>query len=251
MTGNGKIARLPRSIRDELNRRLDDGEPGVRLVEWLNGQPEVRDVLQSEFGGRPINEQNLSEWKTRGFREWVRHREACEKLRWMTERADDLEEEADGLEISDRLGSILAAELANFAEKVLEEITDPKERWQRMQEFLRELRHLRYEDHCGQRIQLQRERWKREAERQDEEDLKCEEQERKNRLIDMCFNPMQEQVLAEMFGGGEHGKKMAELLTRITFDQPLPDWINSPGHESAPIKPNQTESNQIKPVQPE
>ncbi|MGA3268954.1 MAG: hypothetical protein ABSE16_19305 [Verrucomicrobiota bacterium] len=28
MTGNGKIARLPRAIRDELNHRMDDGQTG-------------------------------------------------------------------------------------------------------------------------------------------------------------------------------------------------------------------------------
>ena len=252
MTRTGKIARLPHSIREELNRRLDDGESGVRLVEWLNGLPKVREILQSEFSGRPINEQDLSEWKTRGFREWLRHREACEKLRWMTERAEDLEDEADGLEISDRLGSILAAELASFAEKVLEEVTDPKERWQRMQEFLRELRHLRHEDHNGQRIQLQRDRWERETERQEEEDLEREKKEHKNRLISLCFSQMQEQTMAECFGGGEYGKKMANLLTRIQNDQPLSDGLNSPAEtHSDPVKPDQTESNQIKPNQTE
>lgn len=59
MTGNGKIARLPRDIRNQLNRRMADGETGVRLVEWLNGLPAVRAVLEQEFGGREINEQNL------------------------------------------------------------------------------------------------------------------------------------------------------------------------------------------------
>jgi hypothetical protein len=61
MTRNGKIARLTRPIRDELNRRLQDGEPGVRLVAWLNGLPETQKILQVDFGGRPISEQNLSE----------------------------------------------------------------------------------------------------------------------------------------------------------------------------------------------
>jgi len=36
MTRNGKIARLPCSIRDLLNRRLHDGESGKSLVDWLN-----------------------------------------------------------------------------------------------------------------------------------------------------------------------------------------------------------------------
>ena len=39
MTRNGKIARLPRAIRDELSRRLQDGEPGKHLVQWLNWNP--------------------------------------------------------------------------------------------------------------------------------------------------------------------------------------------------------------------
>lgn len=49
MTRNGKIARLPRQIRDELNQRIEDGEPGVRLIEWLNGLPEVTQVMNLAF----------------------------------------------------------------------------------------------------------------------------------------------------------------------------------------------------------
>ena len=33
---NGKIARLPRQIRDELNERLERSEPGPQLLAWLN-----------------------------------------------------------------------------------------------------------------------------------------------------------------------------------------------------------------------
>ena len=35
-TRNGKIARLTRSIREELKQRLNDGEQGKTLVAWLN-----------------------------------------------------------------------------------------------------------------------------------------------------------------------------------------------------------------------
>ena len=60
MTRNGKIARLPLAIREQLNRRLQDGEPGTQLVEWRNGLPEVQAVMQAQFNGRPIGEPNLS-----------------------------------------------------------------------------------------------------------------------------------------------------------------------------------------------
>ncbi|MDR3457939.1 MAG: hypothetical protein P4N60_10870 [Verrucomicrobiae bacterium] len=66
----GKINRLPREIREQLNQRLDAGEPGKRLVAWLNELPAVRALLAAEFGGIPINEQNLTNWKQGGFREW-------------------------------------------------------------------------------------------------------------------------------------------------------------------------------------
>jgi hypothetical protein len=249
----GKIGRLPKSIRDDLGRRIEDGEPGKESVKWLNGEPRVQEILKEQFGGRAVTEQNLSEWKQGGHPEWLRHQKACEKLRWLTERAEGLEDAADGMEISDRLGSVLAAELASLAEKLLEENTDSKERWRLMQEFLRELRHLRHEDHNGQRNQLQRQRWEREVERQDEEDLEREKKEHKCKLVHACFSPMFNQVTAEGFGGGEYGKKMAELIHRIQFDLPWQDFrfdAELPGktHPNG-IKPNPTESDQIQPNQ--
>ena len=250
ITRSGKIRRLPKCTRDELGHRIEDGEPGKELVKWLNGLSGVQRVLKEQFGGRAITEQNLSEWKQGGHQEWLRHQQACEKLNWMVERADDLENEADGLEISDRLASILAAELASHAEQILKDATDPKERWRLMQEFLRELRHLRHEDHNGQRNQLQRQRWELEVERQDAEDLEREEKERKSRLISLCFSQMRNQAVAELFSGGEYGKKMAEILHRINFDLPLDDLVDSKLPDKPappPVYPNPTESDLIRP----
>src|SRR5947199_293160 len=45
----GKIARLPEEIRQALNERLENGEEGKALLEWLNGLPEVRGILASEY----------------------------------------------------------------------------------------------------------------------------------------------------------------------------------------------------------
>ena len=49
MARNGKIARLPRDIREELNRRLQDGELGGPLLAWLNALPEVTQALAKDF----------------------------------------------------------------------------------------------------------------------------------------------------------------------------------------------------------
>ena|SRR5437899_1555817 len=72
MTRTGKIARLPLGIRQELNRRLQDGKVGKKLVVWLNSLPQARAVLNKEFGGRPINKENLSAWKLGGYVDWER-----------------------------------------------------------------------------------------------------------------------------------------------------------------------------------
>src|SRR6185436_578750 len=111
VTRNGKIARLPKAIREELNRRLSDGEPGKDLVGWLNGLPEVQRVVATEFGGRPVREQNLSEWKQGGYPEWLRQQEALELVRNLSVETDDLKMVA-GEPLSDRLGLWLAARYA-------------------------------------------------------------------------------------------------------------------------------------------
>ena len=80
--GNGKIANLPDHIRNELNWRINDGDEGQELVDWLNAKPEVVDVVTRLFDGKPISPQNLSFWRTHGYLRWhayhVIMRETCE-----------------------------------------------------------------------------------------------------------------------------------------------------------------------------
>lgn len=92
-TRNGKIARLPKAIREEINQRLEDGATAVSLVEWLNGLPEVQDLIQSQFGGHPILEQNLSQWKGGGYQDWLRKQEAKELVEEIYEKGQELKEQ--------------------------------------------------------------------------------------------------------------------------------------------------------------
>ena len=81
MTRTGKIARLPNDLRDQLNRRLRDGEKGKTLLKWLNALPEVRAVLAAEFNRQPINPTNLTEWKQGGHRDWLVSQDALNLAR--------------------------------------------------------------------------------------------------------------------------------------------------------------------------
>jgi hypothetical protein len=37
--------------------------------------PEVKERLTEKFEGRPINEQNLTNWRQGGYKEWLAHQE--------------------------------------------------------------------------------------------------------------------------------------------------------------------------------
>jgi hypothetical protein len=70
MVRTGKIARLPRPLRDELNRRLSANEDGATLLDWLNVAPDAKAVLARDFAGEPVSKQNLYEWRNGGLLEW-------------------------------------------------------------------------------------------------------------------------------------------------------------------------------------
>jgi hypothetical protein len=67
---HGKIARLPRGIREELNRRLQQGERGAPLASWLNGLPETKAALARDLGGPKVTLRHLAEWERGAFRDW-------------------------------------------------------------------------------------------------------------------------------------------------------------------------------------
>src|SRR5215469_13618886 len=50
---NGKIAKLPRHLRDQINQRLDAGQTVISIAQWLNELPEVKAMLETHFEGRP------------------------------------------------------------------------------------------------------------------------------------------------------------------------------------------------------
>src|SRR5438874_8620711 len=103
----GKIARLPESIREQLNQRLLDGVIGKEIVSWLNSLPEVNRVMTELFGGHPVTQQNISEWRRRSFHEWLRNKETQTRVLRLAETFQDVEPE----ERLRRISAMLAAQL--------------------------------------------------------------------------------------------------------------------------------------------
>ena len=95
-TRNGKIARLPRSIRDELNRRLDNGETEQVILPWLNALPEVQAVLASQFDATTVKQQNLTNWRQGGYQQWRFEQERHHLVREVVQDAREIAPEPDG-----------------------------------------------------------------------------------------------------------------------------------------------------------
>jgi len=175
---NGKIARLPRDVRDELNKRIDNGEPANRLVAWLNDLPEVKRALATYFEGREINEPNLSEWSNGGYLDWRARKEAVEEARERAANADELAEAAEDRP-AHHLATVLTDRYAAALEKWDGEMTEAFERKLKgLGRLCQDITRLRRGEQNGIRVRLaeDRARWdeherleKREAQRKDKE----------------------------------------------------------------------------------
>src|ERR1700730_1045193 len=126
-THTGKIARLAKKLREELGRRVEDGEPGPSLLQWLNGRRDVKAVLRAQFGGRPVNKQNLSAWRRSGHVEWLRLEEARGQMDRGVTQGDDLAKRAGKRGLGDRLAILLALEMDGLMRVLLTPEADPGE----------------------------------------------------------------------------------------------------------------------------
>ena len=239
MTRNGKTARLPRELRDQLNRRFDKGETGVRLEEWLNGLPEVQKVLETDFGGRRISEQNLSEWKSGGYRDWLTRQEALSQARDLAADSNELAEATEG-RLTDHLATVLAARyaaaLAGWNGEVTEEFGG---KLRTLRSLCQDIVELRRGDHSGARLNMERERLEGAREKTEEEVVEHFKRWAKNPQVrDWASQDAQNSMSPE-----ERERRLHQMFGRAPG---TPDEAATGAPEADPIKLNQSESNQIK-----
>jgi len=105
----GKIAQLPLELRNELCRRLLDGQQSPELLPWLNGYPIVKALLDAKFGGAQINDQNLTEWRQGGFIDWQADQERLDQIREISNFASQAAQ--SGTNIADGAAAVAAGRL--------------------------------------------------------------------------------------------------------------------------------------------
>jgi hypothetical protein len=248
----GKIARLPAYIREMLNQRLEAGESGRELVAWLNGLPAVEEVLEEHFGGRPINEVNLSEWRQGGFVAWQKDAAEQDWLEGVAERAQGLAATGDGAGIMDRLATLLGVELTRLAERWLGQEMDEEERWKRLERMLKALDKLRRGDHRAARLGLARERWEVEEEQREAAEEKEELKKRKEQATAPIEAHMKLREMGQLYGGDESSYRLAAHELEVEHELPrgclLKGWKpwekNAAGPNGSKLNP---EAGKIKP----
>src|SRR5882672_8700351 len=157
LTYRGKIGRLPEAIREQVNMRLRQGEKGRALVDWLNLLPEVRAVLVSEFGGKPVREQNLSEWRKGGYLYWLRVQEAYTMMQRVGTDAAALTDAAKE-PVTETLATWVTARYLVGAKSAEGLGDDSVPAWDRMREFCHDVMALRRGEQRAQRLELDWER---------------------------------------------------------------------------------------------
>ena len=231
---NGKIAKLPYSVREELNLRMDNGEDGGFLLEWLNGLPEVHESLTTSFGGVPVSKQNLCEWRQGGFREWQIRQELISHASELSDCGRDMDQVVDRPLLAGDLVAVVAAHYAGLL-NTWDGEAEPK-----FEGKLRVLRGLAHDIALIQRTIHRATNQKNEFEQKLEDDQKRATVRAKSKALDPIWAPFRLKNLAIIFGESEGGKKLAEYVDAISHDLPLPKFDEKE-------QPGQTQSNPVKP----
>ena len=75
---NGKVARLPLVLREQIDQMLDDGVPYKTIIEKLGE------------AGKHLNEDNISNWRLGGHQDYLNTLQLNDRARTQTEAAADV-----------------------------------------------------------------------------------------------------------------------------------------------------------------
>jgi hypothetical protein len=111
ITRKGKIAHLPATVRQEINRLLYDGQTGKQILRWLKSQKAP--------GAGEVSEQNLSEWRKGGYQDWLKSEGQMIHIRERSELSLRMAQAAGG-----SLGESMVTRLAGRIDERLDAMGD-------------------------------------------------------------------------------------------------------------------------------
>ena len=98
----GKVARLPKPVRDQINQMLLDGLPYSEILQKLGEQVQH------------ISDDNLSNWKAGGYQDWLREQQRVEMIRFRQEFAIDLVGNVDPSKVHQATLQVAAANMVEL-----------------------------------------------------------------------------------------------------------------------------------------
>jgi hypothetical protein len=177
MSRNGKIARLPGSIREQVNRRLENGENGRDVIAWLNANDEVKAVLARDFDGHEINDVNLCQWRQGGYRDWEMQQATLEETHRIVSEGLELDKVGEKT-LADKLAVWLVGRYIVCTRKLMENENDPAA-WNLLRELTHDVVALRRGDHGAEWLRLEQERLNLQRAKQESQREKLKEEVRK------------------------------------------------------------------------
>lgn len=95
---HGKVARLPRAVREHVNLQLDEGKSYRVIIEWLTAD-----------GHAGFNKENIRQWKNGGFQDWLKHQDQLAEHESLRELAVDVAQQNQGSKTQEAVIQIGAA----------------------------------------------------------------------------------------------------------------------------------------------
>jgi hypothetical protein len=198
MSRNGKIARLPAPLREQINLRLQNGENGRDIIAWLNSNDEVKALLAREFGGIEISDDNLSQWKHGGYHDWeMLQATLAETQRIVSEGAelDKVGEQALG----DKLAAWMLGRYAVATRKLIEN-EDDQAAWKLLREVCHDLVALRRGDHFAEWLRIDREKLALHLRREEREQKAAQSEAEKKSAAPVLTDEEKERKWRQIFG---------------------------------------------------
>jgi hypothetical protein len=96
---NGKIAHLPKALRDKINQWIDDGHTYPQIIKDLGD--DAKDLKPNHF----------SEWRKGGYQDYLRQQSWRDELRLLRENGADIKEFTDGPQFQETLIQLALTEI--------------------------------------------------------------------------------------------------------------------------------------------
>ena len=149
---NGKIARLPKDLRELVNRMLDDG---AQYRSIMNELEKHRHRWPDDI--KEFTDGNFTEWHQGGYQDWVREQEIRADLQARREHAQEVDPSANVVDMVHDVGSLqLYHLLASTDRHVLEaQVRDNPALYPRLINAYASLNHrsvhlMKYKEHVRQ-----------------------------------------------------------------------------------------------------